>query len=161
MISTESAPRCLTYREAKAESKGAYLHWYTERPSRQRCWRPARPLPVKLPPTEEIPLPEPKNVIEPLSPWRGVPVIPEHERPRSLLDSPQWAWVLAAREEDKPESGTIFSSFHPNLEPDSWPKLDEPSWVRLYVALTFVSLASVLIVWRVAKINSAKLENNG
>ena len=70
--------------------------------------------------------------------------------PRSIFDSPRWAWVAearaAARDEDLP-----YSTFAPGTEPDVWPRLPEPvnaAGMVIIVMAGLLAAAFGLGLWR-------------
>ena len=122
------AARCMSYGEAKAVYRGAYLHWHRGTHQR-RCWgvrdrrRTGRvgPAIVQIEPDPILPN---RTIEPPAERW-------------NLLDHPAWAWVAAARLIDQPrfterwlegleppDEGVVFSTFLLGQEPEVWPALE-------------------------------------
>ena len=133
----------MSYGEAKAVYRGAYLHWHRGTHQR-RCWglreRKSNGARAQGRITFAPPVPEP-DVILPPEPW-------------NLLDHPAWAWVEMARFRPSQEEpwdepvigglGVIFSTFQ-GEEPDVWPQLEtetaSPWWGLAAGALAALLLA--------------------
>lgn len=143
---------CKTRQEARAAYPRAYLYW-AGGPNGQRCWsnqrgrrqnRIAAPDRVAQLPAPAIPTPPaPAPVV---LPYGLVPPYIAEAAPRSILDTPQWAWVADARaalhDDDR---YPIFTTF-PNREPDVWPVVEQRSGEM--IAMFAILLIAGALLWR-------------
>ena len=115
---TQASKACQTRQEARQTWPKAYLYW-SGGPNGQRCWSDRRgrrqahrkelAVPVEQPAAAPGLIVIPHGLVPPL--WAEV-------QPRSILDTPQWAWVADARAyagDERP-----FTTFE-GREPDVWP----------------------------------------
>jgi hypothetical protein len=79
------------------------------------------------------------------------PLLAEVE-PRSILDSPRWAWIAQARATESDLDGPVFTTFE-GSKPDVWPILSQPeaingAGVAVVVATGLLAMAFGLGLWR-------------
>ena len=89
------------------------------------------------------------------------PLLAEAE-PRSILDSPRWAWIAQARATERIWTGPVFTTFQ-GEEPDVWPSLSQPeppnaAGMAIVVATGLLAMAFGLGLWR-WQLNRVRLTN--
>lgn len=153
----DASKACATRQEARrAYGPKAYLYW-SGGPGGQRCWsdrRGRRQSRAVAPernnqssasgvPVAAIPIQPPPPVV---LPYGLVPPYIAEAVPRSILDTPQWAWVADARaalhDDDR---YPIFTTF-PNREPDVWPVVEQRSGEM--IAMFAILLIAGALLWR-------------
>lgn len=130
--------------------RGAYLYWHTE--GSKRCWSNRRVGRAMLGPARRAVLdPDPTPAPPPPALVMPAGLMPPHliePAPRTILDSPRWAWVAdaraAAHEDDVP-----YSTFAPGTEPDIWPRIERPMpAVVITLLIGQIALLLALLLWR-------------
>jgi hypothetical protein len=152
----DASKACPTRQEARqAYGPRAYLYWYGG-PNGQRCWSdrrgrrqaritvadPVVPPAAPAAPPARIVLPPERVVL----PYGLTPPYMSEAVPRSILDTPQWAWVADARaalQDD--ERGPIFTTF-PRDEPEVWPVVEQRSGTM--IAMFAILLIAGAMLWR-------------
>lgn len=148
----DASKACPTRQEARqAHGPKAYLYW-SGGPNGQRCWsdrrvrrqnRSVAPERIVQPPAPAALAAAPAPVVLPYG------LVPPHMAevvPRSILDTPQWAWVAEARAAlHEGERGPIFTTF-PNREPDVWPMVEQRSGTM--IAMFAILLIAGAVLWR-------------
>ena len=154
----DASKACPTRQEARlAYGPKAYLYW-SGGPNGQRCWgdRRLRRQGRAVAPERNIPAPAAvAPAVAPAPPAPPAPVVlpygltPPYMSeavPRSILDTPQWAWVAEARAAlHEGERGPIFTTF-PNREPDVWPVVEQRSGTM--IAMFAILLIAGAMLWR-------------